>query len=67
VDPRDVAAVRHHGWYGNRIVEDTPEVLAQLEAQAELHRQVRRHQQALAEEAMAKRRIMGPKSFGPPG
>ena len=66
-DPRDIAAVRHHGWYGSRIVEDTPEVLAQLEAQAELHRQVRQHQQALAEEAMARRRIMGPKSFGPPG
>jgi len=65
-DPRDIAAVRHHGWYGNRIVEDTAEVRAQLEARAVLDRQVRRHQQGLADDAQANRRMQGPRgSFGP--
>jgi hypothetical protein len=60
-DPRDIAAVRHHGWYGNRIVEETPEVVAQLEADAVVHRHLRDHQQALADEAQAKRSATGPR------
>jgi hypothetical protein len=64
-DPRDIEAVRRHGWYGSKIVEETPEVLAQLEADAVLHRQLREKQQGLADEAQAKRRMMGPRDFGP--
>ena len=65
-DSRDITAMRHHGWYGNRIFEDTPEVRAQLEARAVLDRQVRRHQQGLADDAQANRRMQGPRgSFGP--
>jgi hypothetical protein len=60
-DPRDIEAIRRHGWHGTRIVEETPETVAQLEADAALHRQLRQKQQELADEAQAKRRMQGPR------
>jgi hypothetical protein len=60
-DPRDIEAVRRHGWFGSRIVMETPEVLARLEADAALHRQLQRKHQELADEAHAKQAMAGPK------
>jgi len=37
----DVRRVRAHPWFGRRILEETPEVQAQLAADAALHRQLR--------------------------
>jgi hypothetical protein len=57
----DVRAIRRHPWFGSRIVMETPEVLARLEADAVVHRHLREHQQALADEAQAKRSATGPR------
>jgi hypothetical protein len=51
-----------HPWFKcGRIVIETPEVRAQLDAQAALLRQLRRKDQELAQEAQAKRSMAGPR------
>ena len=60
-DAEDVRAVRRHPWYGNRILEDTPKMRAQIDLQRALYGQQRLRNREQAEDAQSYRRLMGPR------
>jgi hypothetical protein len=60
-DAEEIARVRKHPWYGNRILEDTPKMRAQIDLQRALYGQQRFRNREQAEDAQSYRRLMGPR------
>jgi hypothetical protein len=63
--PEDIAAMRRHPWYGNRILE-TPKMASQIAVQQLFYGRQRLRQRELAGDAQSSSREMGGRGpFGP--
>jgi hypothetical protein len=63
--PEDIAAMRKHPWFGNRILEETPKMQAHIAVQQMFYGRQKLRQRELAGDTQSHSRLMGPRVLEP--